>query len=689
MRLTLRTLLPAATLALTAALPIHAQTAPATNPAVEHTTPAPIFDTSVMDKTVDPCTDFYKFSCGNFAKRYPIPADQSAVDQFYLLFNINTERLSGILTDLSKPSPSRTPTQQKVGDDYAACMDTARIEQLGLKPIQPLLDEIDRVSLSGLPYLSGELQRFGVKAFFSFGEFQDFKDATRQVAIIDQGGLGLPERDYYTRTGDADKKLREQYVQHVMNMLTLLGDPPQKALFEARNVVAFETKLAEAQMTVTDRRDPMKIYHPETMAEFNKLVGVPFGSFFEAVHSPHLDSLVNANPAYFPALIATIRSTPLETLRAYLRFQVATTFAGNLPKTLDAENFKFYGTILSGQPTQRARWKRCSNTVDGQLGEALGQAYVDRYFAGDSKAKVLTMVDSLEASMGHDIDTLTWMSPETKVKAKAKLALITNKIGYPDHWRDYSNLNISPTDAFGNQRRAAAFENDRELAKIGQPVDKNEWGMTPPTVNAYYDPSMNNINFPAGILQPAFYDASSDDLAANYGHMGVVIGHELTHGFDDQGAQFDGLGNLKDWWTADDKKKFEARTGCLANEYSQFTAVDDVKVNGKLTLGENTADNGGAVISFLSYLDQAKKAGLNTSDKVDGFTGPQRFWIAFAQNWCENTRPETIRQQVQTDPHSPDHFRANGVVVNQPEFRKAFACKTGTPMAPAQNCRVW
>ncbi|MFC6647370.1 M13 family metallopeptidase [Granulicella cerasi] len=669
-------------------LALQAQ-APSTAAPTEIPKPSPLFDAAAMDRTADPCTDFYKFSCGNFAKLHPIPNDQASVDQFYLLFNVNTARLNAILSDLSKPGTRRTAMEQKVGDDYAACMDTTRIEQLDLKPIEPLLGEIDRVSLSGLTYLAGELQRIGVNAFFSFGELQDFKDSTKQIAFIDQGGLGLPERDYYTRTGDADKKLRDQYVEHITKMLSFIGYPPQRALFEAKNILAFETKLAEAQMTVTERRDPMKIYHPETLAQFNELVRVPFAPFFEAIHAPKFDTLNNANPDYFPKLVAAIHSTPIDTLRAYLRYQLVTTYAHDLPQRIDAENFRFYGTVLNGQPVQRARWKRCSNMVDGSLGEALGEAYVDRYFAGDSKAKVLAMVHDIETSMDRDINTLDWMSPETKVKAKAKLNLITNKIGYPDKWRDYSKLEISPSDAFGNDRRAKAFENDRVLDKIGQPVDRGEWSMTPPTVNAYYDPSMNNINFPAGILQPAFYDASSNDLAANYGHMGAVIGHELTHGFDDQGAQFDGQGNLKDWWSADDKKKFEERTGCLATEYGGFTAVDDVKVNGKLTLGENTADNGGATLAFMAYLDAAKAAGVDVNAKVDGFNGPQRYWIAFAQNWCENSRPETIRQQVQTDPHSPSHFRANGVVVNQQEFRKAFGCKAGTPMAPADACRVW
>ncbi|MBE7159255.1 MAG: M13 family metallopeptidase, partial [Rhodospirillales bacterium] len=410
--------------------------------------------------------------------------------------------------------------------------------------------------------------------------------------------------------------------------------------------------------------------------------------YFEAVHSPAVSSLNVSTPAFFPAMVEAILNTPLETLRAYLRYHVLTAYASNLPKAFDEENFHFSGTVLSGQPQQRPRWKRCSAAVDGELGEALGQVYVQQYFGGDEKAKTLEVVQDIEAAMDRDIDTLTWMSTETKVKAKAKLRMITDKIGYPDHWRDYSALPISPVDAAGNQRRATAFENDRDLNKIGKAVDKLEWGMTPPTVNAYYDPTQNNINFPAGILQPVFYDPKAD-LAVNYGHIGGVVGHELTHGFDDEGAQFDGEGNLKDWFTPEDKKNFQARTSCLAGQYDQYVAVDDVHVNGKLTLGENTADNGGLLLAYMAYLQRAKQQGVDPQAKTDGYTGTQRFYIAWAQNWCDNTRPESLRQSALTNPHSPSRFRANGPVVNQPDFGKAFGCKPGAPMTPIQNCRVW
>ena len=679
-----------ALLAQNAQTPGASPAATASAPPVTHYLPAPAFDLAAINKAADPCTDFYKFACGNFATDHPIPADQPDVDQFYLLYNVNTQNLNGILAKFSDPANQKTPNEQKIGDYYAACMNTDLINQKGMAPIQPLFDQIDKVSKHGLAYMAGELQRDGVDVFFSYGEMQDFKDSTKQIAAADQAGLGLPERDYYTRTGEKDVKLRDQYVDHVAKMLTFAGETPDQAATDAKNILAFETELAKASLTVTDQRDPQKIYHPTTLTDFekDKLNGVPFAGFMEAMHSPQISSLNDASPNFFPAMVAAVNAADIQTLRAYLKYHAMSAFASDLPSRIDEENFNFHGRILNGQPQQRARWKRCSAAVDHALGEALGQAYVEQYFAGDSKAKTLQMVHDIEAAMDKDLDTLDWMSPATREKAKAKLHAIADKIGYPDHWRDYSKLEITRTDALGNLQRANAFENDRELNKIGTPVDKLEWGMSPPTVNAYYNDSMNDINFPAGILQPAFYDPKAD-LATNYGHMGAVIGHELTHGFDDQGSQFDANGNLSDWWTADDKKNFEARTGCLVNEYGSFVAVDDVHVNGKLTLGENTADNGGLVLAYMAYLERAKKEGIDINKKVDGFTGPQRFYIAFGQNWCENSRPEVVRTQVQTDPHSPDHFRANGAIVNQPGFGPAFGCKEGQPMTPAKNCRVW
>jgi putative endopeptidase len=682
----------AAVVATLAAAFTHACTAQTPAPSAPHQThyvAPPAFDASSIDTGADPCNDFYKFACGNFAKNHPIPADQASSSNFYVLYNVNTQALNGIVTKEAAGGAERTPNEQKIGDFYAACLNTDAIERKGLTPIQAILGEIDGTNKLGLAELSGRLQRIGINVFFSYGEMQDFKNASKQIAVVDQGGLGLPEKDYYLRTGDKDKTLRDQYVAHITKMLVFGGETPQQALRHANAILAFETALAKASDSVTDRRDPAKIYHLETTADFEKSLGhLNFTAFLDAIHSPHVQELNVTNPGYMPALIDAITSTDIETIRSYLRYHALTAYAGRLPKRFDDENFDFYGRILSGQPEQAPRWKRCSSSVDASLGEALGQVWVQQYFGGDAKAKTVEMVGDIEHAMDRDLDSLDWMSPETKVRAKEKLHAVANKIGYPEKWRDYSSLVISPTDPVTNAEHASAFENDRQLAKIGKPIDRNEWAMTPPTVDAYYDPSMNNINFPAGILQPPFYDPKADD-AVNYGHMGAVIGHELTHGFDDQGKQFDAKGNLADWWTADDSKKFEARTSCLVNEYNGFTAVDDVKVNGKLTLGENTADNGGLVLAFMAYMDRAKQQGVDLTKKIDGYTSPQRFYIAYAQNWCENTRDASVRQQVLTDPHSPSHFRTNGVIVNQPGFAPAFGCKQGAPMVPADACRVW
>ena len=478
-----------------------AQTAPATTYA-----PTPSFDLSSIDTTVDPCSDFYKFTCGHFAANHPIPADQADTDGFYNLFNVNTQELSGILEKTAATATGRTANEQKIGDYYHACMDTAAIEAEGLKPLQAYLSEIDTMTLPEMPRITGQLQRFGVDVLFSFGEQQDYKDATKQIATIDQGGLGMPERDFYLRTGAKDEELRKDYVAYVTKMLTLSGSTPEEAAKDAAGIMAFETGLAKASMDVTARREPENTYHLVPISTITKDFPMgTFGRFEDAVHAPHVTEINDANPEYIPAMVSLVRSTDIGVLRAYFRFHLLSTEAGNLPKAYDDAHFEFYGHELSGSTEQRARWKRCANSVDGALGEALGQVYVKQYFAGDSKAKMLVMVHDIESAMDRDIDTLDWMSPATKVRAKEKLNAIANKIGYPDHWRDYTALTVKPDDAVGNGIRAAEFENDRQLRKIGQPVDHTEWGMTPPTVNAYYNPSMNDINFPAGILQPDLF----------------------------------------------------------------------------------------------------------------------------------------------------------------------------------------
>jgi endothelin-converting enzyme/putative endopeptidase len=677
-------LVPAACLAQTSAPVPAAKSAPEK--------PLPGLDLSSIDRSADPCTDMYKFACGKFSGNHPIPPDQAGVDPFYVLYNVDTQELNAILQKAETGGAKRSPDEQKIGDYFKACMDTSLIQSAGMAPLKSLLERIDdlnsgnRAQLAGLV---GDLQRYGVDAFFGYGEQQDLKDATKQIAFIQQGGLGLPEKDYYLRTEEKDVKLRSDYVAHIAKMLVLAGSTPEQARKDADNIMALETALAKASLGAVDMREPEKTYHLQPIATFTaSLPGFNFAAYEDAIHSPHVTEINNSTLEFWSEMMKQMQTADIATIKAYLRYHLLTSAAHNLPKAFDDENFDFYGRILYGEDQQRPRWKRCSTYTDSALGEALGKVYVDQYFAGDSKAKMLQMVHDIEAAMGRDIDQIDWMSPATKARAHEKLAAIANKIGYPDKWRDYTKLVVKPNDALGNELRAEAFENDRELNKIGKPVDKGEWQMSPPTVNAYYDTSMNDINFPAGILQPPFYDHTQDD-AVNYGHIGAIIGHELTHGFDDEGRKFDAKGNLDDWWTPEDLKNFTARTDCLVNEYGSFTAVDDVKINGKLTLGENTADNGGLLLAFMAYMQRARESHVDVNAKVDGFTGPQRFYIAFAQNYCTNERPESIRSLVLTDPHSPDQFRVDGVIVNQPGFSAAFSCKKPTPMVPANSCRVW
>jgi putative endopeptidase len=661
--------------------------------ATEKSSPLPSgLDKRFLDTTADPCVNFSQYSCGNFNKLYPIPEDRSAYGTGALVHEHTEQALHSLLEKVESNDSSRTPNEQKIGDFYATCMNTDAIQAAGLKPLQPEFDRI--AALKGkneLTDLLAHYQLINVAALFNYYEQQDFKDARKQIAVVDQGGLGLPERDYYLRSGAVAEKTRQQYVQHVTNMLKLLGEPDAKAASDAQTIMQFETSLAKVSMDVASRRDPKNIYHLMPVSQLTGLAPeIAWPDFFARTGTPPVTELNVANPEFFKGLHVLLRSTDLETIKIYLRWQLINGLPSyTLPAALDDEAFNFFGRQLRGQPQQRARWKRCSSATDDALGEALGEVYVKAYFSPESKAKTLEMVKDIENAMDKNIDTLTWMSPETKLKAKEKLHLIADKIGYPDHWRDYSSLRIVRGDAVGNATRAIEFESHRELAKIGKPVDRGEWGMSPPTVDAYYNASMNDINFPAGILQPPFFSPEATD-AENYGHVGGIVGHELTHGFDDEGRKFDGNGNLSDWWTPEDAKKYEAMTDCEVEEYSGFTAVDDVKVNGKLTLGENTADNGGLRLALIAFQNDAKRKGLDLNAKDDsGFTPVQQFFLAYGQNWCGSNRPEQVRLQVQTDEHSPREFRIKGVVQNMREFGQAFGCKTGQPMIPANACHVW
>jgi len=652
----------------------------------------PGLDKQLIDASADPCTSFYQYTCGNFARLYPIAADKTTSETATMIFDYNEYVLHSLLEKVAADNPSRTPNEQKIGDYYASCMNTSAIYAAGLKPLQPELDRIAALTdKKQLTDLLAHYQLIAVNAFLSFGEQQDLKDARQQIAYVNQGGLGLPERDYYLRTGANDEKIRKEYVQHIANMLKLMGDPDENAASDAQKIMDLETALAKVSMDVTSQRDPKNIYHPMPAARLAGLApAIDWTAFFEHAGLSSVNNLNVANPDFFKGLNSLLASTDIDTIKTYLRWQLINSTPGlTLPQAMDKEQFDFYGRKLSGQPEQRARWKRCVASTDGALGEALGEVYVKENFPPTSKAATMQMVHDIEDAMDKDIDTLAWMSPETKAKAKEKLRLVADKIGYPDHFRDYSALKVVRGDAYGNYVRATDFESHRQLAKIGKPVDRGEWGMTPPTVNAYYDPSLNDINFPAGILQSPLFNPQSTD-AENYGHIGAIVGHELTHGFDDQGRQFDGSGNLTDWWTADDGKKFDEKADCEVKEYGNFTAVDDVKVNGKLTLGENTADNGGIRLAYMAFLEDAKRKNIDLSAKdANGYTPIQEFFVAYGQSWCASLRPEEVRLEVQTDPHSPRPFRVDGVVRNMPEFGQAFGCKPGQPMMPANACRVW
>jgi predicted metalloendopeptidase len=523
---------------------------------------------------------------------------------------------------------------------------------------------------------------------FGFGAQPDLHNASTQVANVGQGGLGLPDRDYYLNQDAKSQETRQKYVEHMANMFVLLGDSQDTANKEAQAVMAIETKLADAAFERVKMRDPKNRDHKMKVTELASLApNFEFQRFFAATGAPQFTEVNVVPPDFFQKVGPAIDSVPLADWKTYLRWHVLRSAAPLLSQPFVDENFSFQGKYLSGAKEIQPRWKRCVQLTDGSLGEALGQPYVNEAFGADGKQRMLRMVNALEEALGEDIQGLDWMTPATKKQAEEKLQAISNKIGYPDNWRDYSTMQIKRGDLLGNAQRARAFEVQRTLRKIGQPLDKKEWGMTPPTVNAYYNPSQNNINFPAGILQPPFFDKNVDD-AVNFGGIGVVIGHELTHGFDDQGSKFAGNGNLTNWWTDADRQEFEKRTTCVADEYSGFVTVDDVHLNGRLTLGENTADNGGIHIALMA-LRKAMAKDAAAAQAKEGFTPEQRFFIGFAQVWCENRTPESARLLAKTDPHSPGQYRVIGTVQNNADFAKAFGCKAGQKMVSANACHVW
>jgi len=644
------------------------------------------FSVKNIDTTANPCVDFYQYACGTWVKDNPVPADQSRWGRFDLLEENNRDVLREILETASKPDAGRESTVRLIGDYYAACMDEKAVEAAGLKPLEDELGQIrglrDKAQIAAVV---ARLHREGADVMFQFSSGQDFKDSNQVIAQVDQGGLGLPDRDYYLKQDAESEKLRHQYVEHVARMFVLAGETAAEAKAAAETVMKIETALATGSLDNVSRRDPEKVYHKIGTQEMEALAPVfQWKEYLRASGSPEFASVNVAWPAFLQALNGTIERFSLADWKTYLTWHLLHAAAPLLPQAFVQENFDFYGKTLTGTTELRPRWKRCVDFTDSELGEALGKQFVDKTFGAEGKARTLKMVDALEKALGQDLEQLPWMTAETKKQALVKLHGIANKIGYPDKWRDYSSVVIRRDDPLGNTARADAFEFQRQLNKIGKPVDRQEWGMTPPTVNAYYDPSMNDINFPAGILQPPFYDNSMDD-AVNFGGIGMVIGHELTHGFDDQGRQFDAHGNLRDWWTPVDAKEFEKRAACVAQEYSKFEVAPGAFVNGQLTLGENTADNGGVRIALMALLNT-----IGDSDKkIDGFTPEQRLFLSFGQIWCNNQREESLRMQVKTNPHAPGKERVNGVVQNMPEFQKAFSCQAGQPMVSANACRVW
>ena len=666
-------------LAFSIAFALAAQPQPAPSPSLG-------FSVKNLDPSVSPCTDFYQYACGGWMKNNPIPADQSRWGTFELLAEHNREVLHQILEDAAKPMSNRDAVAREIGDYYAACMDEKTIEAKGLTPLQPELDRIrDLKDKSQLAEEIAHLHRNGVAALFEFSSGQDFKDSNSVIAQADQGGLGMPDRDYYLKTDDKSVELRAKYLAHVQRVFELAGEKPEQAAAHAAVVMRIETGLAKGSLDRVSRRDPEKVYHKVSLAELQAFdPDFTWSRYLAGSGAPALQTVNVASPEFFKTVNAQIAGAPLEDWKTYLTWHLLHSEMPFLPAAFVQENFGFYGRTLTGATELRPRWKRCVEYTDDQLGEALGRKFVDRTFGAEGKQRTLKMVDALEKALRQDLQSISWMTPATRQKALDKLQAITNKIGYPEKWRDYSSVAIRRDDAAGNGFRADQFEFLRQLNKIGKPVDRLEWGMTPPTVNAYYDPLMNNINFPAGILQPPFYDNKMDD-GVNFGGIGMVIGHELTHGFDDEGRQFDPHGNMLDWWTPADAKEFESRTACLVKEYSGFSVAPGANVNGELTLGENTADNGGvriALMALLSSIGGDKKT-------IDGFTPEQRLFLSFGQVWCENAREEAERLLVQTNPHSPPRFRVNGVVENMPEFQKAFSCQPAQPMVAANACHVW
>ncbi len=648
------------------------------------------FDLNNLDRSVSPSENFYQFAVGSWAKNHPIPDDQTRWTSFSILEEENKRILKEIVEELaaSKNLPKGS-SQQKIGDFYATGMDSIRIEKAGYNPIKPYLQRIDNINnKKDLITAVSEFHSTGIPALFNFYVSADAKRSEYNVGIISQGGVGLPDVEYYTKDDNRSKEIRQKYVQHIANMFKLIDVDDETANKYSQIVMNIETKLAKVSNTRLENRDPYKTYNKMT---FNNLKSISenlnWDRYFEKLGINKIDVVVVNQPKFFKGVSELLNDVSLDDWKIYLKWNVLRSSAGALSSPFVNEQFEFEGKFLRGQKTIQPRWKRVLDVLNRTVGELLGQVYVAKVFPPEAKEKAKSIVNNLLIAMKESIENLEWMSQETKQMALKKLSTFGVKIGYPDKWKDYSELEIARDSYFKNLRRAAEWARKENLKKLGKPVDKSEWGMTPQTVNASYSPTKNEITFPAGILQPPFFNPQADD-AINYGAMGAVIGHEITHGFDDQGRKYDEKGNLKDWWTKVDNEKFQARAQKLVEQYNNFVVIDTFKVNGALTLGENIADLGGLTISFAAFkkTEQYKKG-----EMIDGFTPAQRFFLGWAQIWATNIRPEALKLQVKTDVHSPAVQRVNGPLMNMPEFFEAFDVKPGAPMRSPEDkiVKIW